>query len=434
MAPSAFSVAVQRTGEYNLHSFIDYGDPEMKVIKAADILLPAVEDMGRWSVIACDQFTSDRGYWDETRRFVGEAPSTLKMILPEVFIGTAEAENAGEKIAGYMKSCLEGKLFRTLPDSFMFVERSLGNGAVRHGIVAAVDLEAYEYKPEKDAVIKATEHTVEERLHKRIELRGSAPLELPHVIIFYADPDDTLIKKLSAEKAQLHMEYDFELMQGGGSICGWSVSGEKAAVLELSLNKMAGTCGSLAVGDGNHSLATAKLCWDRMKQGLIEAERETHCARYALAELVNVYDSGIRIEPIHRVISGSEVSGFGAFAEKRFRALEKHGAERRLTIGSASGERSIAVTGLTVAQLIDAADGIIAEYLDEHSGAVDYVHDDASAVEAGSRPGCAYILLPAVERKDIFEVVRRKELFPKKSFSIGNAREKRYYLECRKIR
>ena len=409
----------------------------MKVIKAADILLPAVEDMGRWSVIACDQFTSDIGYWEETRRLVGEAPSTLNMILPEAFIGTAEAEGAGEKISGYMKKYLDGDLFRKLPSSFMLVERSLGKGAVRHGIVAAVDLEAYEYKPEKEAKIKATEHTVEERLYKRIELRERALLELPHVIIFYSDPDDALIKKLSAEKMELNKEYDFELMQGGGSICGWSVSGERAAKLELALNEMLSpdeSGAALAVGDGNHSLATAKLCWDRIKQGLTEAERETHCARYALAELVNVYDGGIRIEPIHRVISGSDVSGFAAFAEKRFRAIEKPGRELTLTAGSAAGAHSIAVTGLTVAQLIDATDKMIAEYLKEHSGAVDYVHDDASAVEAGSRPGCAYILLPAVEKKDIFETVKKKELFPKKSFSIGNAREKRYYLECRKIR
>ncbi len=409
----------------------------MGIIKAADILLPTVADMGKWSVIACDQFTSDRGYWEETHRIVGDAPSTLHMILPEALMGSAEAEQARDSVSGYMHRYLSGNLFRELRDSFVSVERRLEDGTVRHGIVAAVDLDAYEYRPEKEAKIKATEHTVEERLWKRIELRETAELELPHVLVFYEDPEGVIEKTIRAGKEELPPEYDFELMQRGGHIKGRAISGEKARELERLLNEpfdSEAPGAVLAVGDGNHSLATAKLCWERRKAGLTEEEKRTHKARFALVELVNLFDGGIHIEPIHRVVSGTDAAGFVAFAEKSFQAIGRDGAERAVTVGTGSGSRTLPVRGLSPAQTVDAADRMIAEYLKEHGGAVDYIHDEASAVETGSRPDSAYILLPAVEKEEIFEVVRRKELFPKKCFSIGNAREKRYYLECRTIR
>lgn len=408
----------------------------MKTIKAADILLPDVGDMSRWSVIACDQFTSDRGYWDETRKTVGDAPSTLNMILPEALIGTPDAERARERVSGYMKSYLDSGLFRKLPGAFMYIEREFEDGTVRHGIVAAVDLEEYEYKPEKEAAIKATERTVEERLYKRIELKENAVLELPHVLIFYRDPSDHIVGQLRAWKPELNKEYEFELMQDGGHIKGWSVSGEKAAETERELNGLVSAegTGALAMGDGNHSLATAKLFWERIKSGLTDTEAETHPARYALAELVNIYDSGIRIEPIHRVISGSDVSDFTAFAGEHFAAFRRNGGEHLLRTGSAADECTIGISGLTVGQIVEETDRMIAEYLKEHGGAVDYIHDDETAVGMGRHPGCAFVLLPAVEKEEIFDTVKRKELFPKKCFSIGSAREKRYYLECRKIR
>ena len=405
----------------------------MDIIRSADILLPEVEDMSRWSVIACDQFTSDRGYWDETGRIVGEAPSTLNMILPEAMIGTAKSDEAREKIAGFMQKYLDGGVFRELKSSFMYVERTLESGTVRHGIIAAVDLEAYEYKPEKNAVIKASEHTVESRLFKRIELRETALLELPHVLIFYIDPDDALTKKLCDEKPDLKKEYDFELIQDGGRIAGWSVTGEKAADLERGLNDLAGS-EALAVGDGNHSLATAKLCWERIKTGLSNAEAQTHLARYALAELVNIYDSGIDIEPIHRVISGTDASAFEEFASDYFSSCSNAEGERWITVGSSISEQKIIMNGLTAGQIIESADRMISGFLKDHPGELDYIHDEESALELGRRHGSAYVLLPAVEREDIFDVVKRHELFPKKSFSIGSAREKRYYLECRRIR
>ena len=408
----------------------------MEIIRSADILLPDTADMSKWSVIACDQFTSDRGYWEETRRIVGDSPSTLNMILPEALIGTAEAEDAQDRITGCMGRYLDGGVFRELKDSFVYVERSLENGTVRHGIIAAVDLDAYEYKPEKDAKIKASENTVENRLIKRIELRETALLELPHVLIFYKDPADTLTQKLCAEKPELSREYDFELMQGGGRIAGWSVTGEKAGELERSLNRLIGTeeGAALAVGDGNHSLATAKLCWDRIRTGLSDKEAETHPARYSLAELVNVYDSGIDIEQIHRVVSGTDPSAFEAFAESYFLPFADTGAERGITVGACGVERRIKLSGLSAGQIIEAADVMISEYLKQHPGELDYIHDEGSALELGQKPGSAYVLMPAVEREDIFETVKRHELFPKKSFSIGSAREKRYYLECRKIK
>lgn len=411
----------------------------MPAVKAADILLPRNADLSKWSVIACDQYTSDISYWKKVEEYAEASPTTYRLILPEAYLGLPEAEGATERISNCMEQYLNDKVFRCIQDSFIYVKREMLNGTVRHGVVGAVDLECYDWRPEAVNKIKATERTVEERLYKRLEVRQKVCLELPHVLVFYSDKEDALTCSLEKRTALLEPAYDFELMQGGGRITGYALSAGIAEavekyfnMLELEAEKNSETM--LAVGDGNHSLATAKLNWDRIKENLSPGEREIHPARYALVELINVYDSGIEIEPIHRVVKGVDTETFTAFYRHKLETIGSHGTEYTVEAGNAAENTELYVCLESVGALIAATDIIISEYISENGGEVDYIHDRESATEIGSLPDSAYILLPAVKKDDIFKTASRGEIFPKKSFSIGHAAEKRYYLEARRIK
>lgn len=413
----------------------------MSEIKRANLLLPCGNELSKWSVIACDQFTSSPEYWEETEKSVGDAPSTLRMILPEAYLGTEKAEDSPRRTAEKMHEYLTGGVLREIPGAFLYVERTVRSGKIRHGILAAVDLEAYDYRPESDADIKATEKTVEDRLWKRLEVRKTASLELPHILIFYNDPACIVSAELEKDKQSLSKEYDFDLMQGGGHIKGWSVQGEAAERLEKQLNglKEKGEnregllSAAFAVGDGNHSLATAKLNWEEIRKTLPEEEKETHPARYALAELVNVYDTGVEILPIHRIIKNADNEGFIGFCEKWYRDNSRPGAEKTVTVGIGGQRAEIPVSGLGTGELVELTDRCLQAYLEANGGEEDYIHDDDTAVKLGSEKGSGYVLLPEVQREEIFDTVAHRRIFPKKCFSIGSAKDKRYYLECRQI-
>ena len=407
----------------------------MQIVRPADILLPASAEPEKWSVIACDQFTSDRQYWEETCRIVGNSPSTLHMILPEAWIGTERADAAPMRITEKMHQYLKEGVFRELPSAMIAVERTMQDGTVRKGIVAAVDLEAYDYRPESEAPIKATERTVEERLLKRLEMRENAVLELPHTLVFYDDPEHTVTAELDAIRNKSEKQYGFQLMQNGGAISGASLQGEAAERLENAFQRLADRKETVfAAGDGNHSLATAKLCWERMKPDLSEREKREHPARFALVELVNLYDEGVRIESIHRLLRGTDNRDFLHFAKEYFRDTGEAGGIKTIIAGIGKKQAEIAIRGMSAGEIVKAADEMIGRYLSKHGGTEDYIHDASSAVELGSEKNNAYLLLPAVEREEIFSVIRNGMIFPQKSFSIGNARDKRYYLECRRIR
>ena len=407
----------------------------MGIIKTADILLPEAVEMEKWSVIACDQFTSDREYWRETYRIVGDSPSSLHMILPEAWIGREEAEGAADRIAERMLRCQREGIFRECRNAMIAVERQMQNGKIRRGIVAAVDLEAYDFRPDVPAAIKATEKTVEERLVKRLELREKASLEAPHILVFFDDPEHRIDAELKSLQAEMREEYSFELMQGGGWIRGSSLRNAAAERLERAFEELTENRESvLAAGDGNHSLATAKLCWDQRKKTLSTREREMHPARYALVELVNAYDEGVEIEPIHRVLLGTDSRGFAAYAAEYFRRRSQDGGVRTVIAGTSGGEKRIEISGLSTGEIVSAADGLIEEYARLHGGTEDYIHGDGAARTIGSGEHAAFLLLPEVKREDLFSVVRKGTIFPRKSFSIGSARDKRYYLEYRRIR
>lgn len=400
----------------------------MHIVTSTDILLPRAEDMGAWSVIACDQFTSEPEYWAAAEARAAEKPSTLSLMLPEAWLHTARADGADGRIADTMRRYLAEGVFQTVPDSFIYVERTLSDGRVRRGLVAALDLEQYDFTGTQRTSVRSTEGTVEERLPPRVNIRRSAPLEMPHTLLLMDDRTDSVLSLAEKAKDTLEKVYDFDLMLGGGHIAGWRVSGETKAAVQSALDALdnaalqrekygdAAENGKLtfAVGDGNHSLAAAKRFWEEKRETLPENERETDPARFALVEIENIHEPSLDFEPIHRVIFDTDTSAFAA--EFTAHRTEWEAEDKTL------GER------------VAAAESFCRAYIAAHGGYIDYIHGDDTARSFGEKPNCVAVLLPPVEKSGLFLSVLKNGALPKKSFSMGNARDKRYYLECRKIR
>ncbi len=393
----------------------------MSLFTPADILLPASADMTKWSCIACDQFTSEPEYWQEAERIVGSSPSTLRLMLPEAWLGIRDSAAETRKIYEAMADYVNQDVFRLLPESYVYVERTLPSGAVRRGLVGKLDLEGYDWAEGTATPVRATEGTVESRLPARVEVRRGAVLEMPHIMVFINDAGNTIIPSAAGGEEL----YDFDLMLGGGHIRGSRVTGEAARALTARLDAMEGEI-KYAMGDGNHSLAAAKLCWEGIKPKLSEAQRASHPARYALVELVNIHDEAVTFEPIHRVLTGTRSRGFIEEAAARL----PRGRGQTVTV--LAGERELSFdTGLPLGKLVELTDELVSEWSAERGGDPDYIHGDEEARAIVKRTSGAGILLPRLEKSALFEDIARLGPYPKKSFSIGHARDKRYYLECR---
>lgn len=395
----------------------------MRVFTPADILLPRVDDMTKWSCIACDQFTAEPEYWQEAERIVGSAPSTLRLMLPEAWLGVRDSAAETRKIYAAMKDYVNRGIFRTVEDSFVYVERTLPSGAVRRGLVGKLDLECYDWAPGSATPVRATEGTVESRLPARVEVRRGATLEMPHIMVFIDDPENAVIPSAAGGEVL----YDFELMLGGGHIRGSRVTGEAAERLTAALEAPEGSV-RFAMGDGNHSLAAAKRCWEQIKRNLPESELETHPARYALAEIVNIHDEAVTFEPIHRVLLETVPRGFIEEAAARL----PRGKGQAVTLLAGRREMEIE-TGMPLGALVALVDELLGDWRREHSGEPDYIHGDEEARALGGRPSSVGVLLPRLEKAELFPYITEHGPYPKKSFSIGHARDKRYYLECRAI-
>lgn len=396
----------------------------------ADILLPQNTPLEKWAVIACDQFTSDRQYWDVVRENVADVSSTFSMVFPEIDLNN----NALERIASIRKSMqenLEKDVFTQYPQSFIYVERTLLNGVIRPGVIGAVDLEQYHYDPRKMPTIGATEQTVLERVPPRIAIRREAELEFSHVILFCNDIKNRILKPLSEKKMSLKKLYDFELMQGGGHISGWLINGDEAEELAQRLldyqNHAVGT--AFLVADGNHSLVTAKCWYEELKQKNPNKDLSNHPARYALVELENILDPSINFEPIHRVI-------FQTDAKKLLSDMQtisgSDGCPISWIAGNKRGTVTIQVPGdeLPVAVLQRFLD----RWLAENPGVIDYVHDTVAVENLAKAKDTLGLLLPAFDKEALFAFGAAGKILPRKTFSLGHSREKRYYLEGRKIR
>ncbi|MBR3474317.1 MAG: DUF1015 domain-containing protein [Oscillospiraceae bacterium] len=412
------------------------------IFQPADILLPKDADMEKWAVIACDQFTSDQAYWDRVRAKAGDAPSTINLILPEAELGSAgEAEHIA-RINRTMRDYMEQGVFAVYPDSYVYVERTLENGTIRKGLIGKIDLDAYDYNPGSVSGVRATEKTVPERIPPRQRVRRDAPIELPHILMLCDDHEKKLIEPVAAKKDGMKKLYDFELMEGGGRIRGWLVAHEDARAFDQALTEycahvaekytgLPGVPMVFAVGDGNHSLATAKSCYEELKAAHPGEDLSEHPARYALVELENIHDEAQVFEPIHRVVVNTE-------PEKLLAALQDYCAPGGYPVQWYSGDKTGTVT-LDPARS-ELPVGVLQAFLDKYlkedkqPGEIDYIHDDDALIALARQDKAIGFLLPAMEKSSLFRGVIRDGALPRKTFSMGHSREKRYYLEGRRIR
>lgn len=395
----------------------------MAIFNTADILLPKDTDLTKWSVVACDQYTSQPEYWEKAEKIVGNSPSTLNLIFPEAYLLQGDERIA--KINAKMSEYLEKNLFCEHKNSLIYIERTIGN-RVRKGLIGAVDLEAYDYKKGSKSAIRATEGTVLERIPPRVKIRKNAPLELPHIMLLCDDTNNTIIEPLEfAEKTKL---YDFELMQNGGHLAGWELSPDavKSTLSAIDTLYESAPDGLLfAVGDGNHSLATAKACWDECKKNLSPKDAETHPARFCLVELENIHSPALEFEPIHRVVFNCEPN---ALVEK----LKSDCGGNDFYIECVIGTQKEKI-GLS-AEKSQLAVGVVQGFLDDVGAEVDYIHGEDVVLDLAKNENTLGILLPKPEKSALFASVIADGALPRKTFSMGEANEKRFYMEAKRIK
>ena len=415
----------------------------------AHILLPSEQvPLEQWGCIACDQFTSDRSYWQRAEETAAGAPSTLNLILPEVYLEDGDADARVEKIHATMQDYAKNVLTRAV-DGFIYVERTEQSGRVRQGLVGRVDLEAYSYRRGEKCTVRPSECTVESRIPPRMKVRTGAALETPHIMMLADDPDCTLIEPIAAHKDSLPKVYEGELMLGGGHVAGWAV--EDPALIAQIENALT-VLGSqeefdkkypdatrrdpltLAVGDGNHSLATAKACYEEQKKGKTPEEYLALPARYALVEVVNNHDDALQFEPIHRVLFGVDHEKFMEEFKKFYpNTHEGKGEGHTIEVCWAGHDEFITVPDPKVQLAVGTLQAFIDEYLKKFGGEVDYIHGDEVTRELGGKPGNMGFLLPAMGKEQLFKTVMADGVLPRKTFSMGHAHDKRFYIECRKI-
>lgn len=443
---------------------MDFADIGLKV---PEILLPAEGvDLHRWAVIACDQYTSEPDYWRRVENLVGDAPSTLRLIFPEVYL---EDEGADERIAAInraMDSYLAEGVLRPLEPGFILLDRETAHVPSRKGLVVALDLEAYDYRSGADSLIRATEGTIVDRLPPRIRVRQDASLELPHIMVLIDDPGRTVIEPLF--ERDLPALYDVELMEKGGRVRGWQVSepeliGQVAKALRdlaeprsfASRYQVEGQAPMLyAMGDGNHSFATAKAIWEQIKaEAKNPAEVMDHPARWALVELVNLHDPGLEFEAIHRVLFDVdpkrllvELAAWLGSQGARIRQLvpgEVSGlddavnvADAAQRIGWVAGDQFglFEIENAPAQLAVGSLQVFLDQWLEKNGGRIDYVHGADVVTRLGAEPGQIGFLLPAISKFELFRSIIVDGALPRKTFSMGEADEKRFYLECRKIK
>lgn len=412
----------------------------MNIFKSADILLPQNVDLTKWAVIACDQFTSDPEYWQRVRKAAGDEPSTIHMILPEAELGSADEAQLVGLINASMERYLSNGVFKTYHNSYIYVERTLADGSVRPGLLGVVDLDAYDYRPGSESLVRATEKTVLERIPPRQRVRKDAAVELPHVLMLCDDDKKQLIEPLAQAAASLPLLYDFELMEQGGRIRGWLVQGDVARSFDERLADFSATISEkyadldgapvlLAVGDGNHSLATAKSCYEALKNANPDQDLSNHPARYSLVELQNIHDPSLEFAPIHRIITNVDteklLNDINAICAEDGYCVDwvVKGQKGTIYLDPSLGELAVAV-------LQDFLD----RWLEENVGEIDYIHGDEEVAALAQQNDAIGFLLPSMEKHQLFRGVISGGVLPRKTFSMGHAREKRYYLEGRKIR
>lgn len=439
-------------------------------IKVPEILLPKKLDTKTWATVACDQYTQDREYWRKAQEETKNQPSTLNMIFPEVYLNDSDKDERINKIRTTMKNYLEEGIFDSPKKEFIYIERTTSHGRTRKGLVVAIDLEKYEWKPFSSALIRATEATIVERIPPRMKIRDGAPLELPHIMLLVNDPEKLLVEKAGTLAKKTNSIYSGNLMLDGGSIKGWAICAqEEMEQIGESLNALAkqntysdGSVFMFAVGDGNHSLATAKAVWENYKKENPSAKDDVeNSVRYALVEIVNIYDEGLTFEPIHRVLFNinprellkdlctklegtiEEVSSQQELEEK----VKKSACNFGFTF--LENEKNIfillktKIKELAVSRFQPVLDDFLKNAPKSHvcdekgchlvSAEIDYIHGSEEIFRLGKQENATGILLPPIAKDSFFATISTRGPLPRKSFSMGEADEKRFYLECRKL-
>jgi len=428
-------------------------------VQVPQVYLPKADvELTKWAVIACDQFTSQPEYWQKVEQIVGGNPSTLNLTFPEVYLeGAGESERI-QSIQSGMLSVLHSGVLEA-HESMVYVERSV-NGRTRKGLVLALDLEHYDYNRGSSSLIRATEGTIVERLPPRMKIREGAALEFPHILVLIDDAQRTVIEPLQAAKMSMEKLYDFDLMLDSGHLAGYQVNEQLEAGVIAALRELArpesfetryGVEGQpvllFAMGDGNHSLATAKAIWEKLKPSV----SMQHPARYALVEIENVHDEALEFEPIHRVLFGLKqdiLPAMQTYFGKDFSFSPAASLDEMVKrVDAATGpKQAIGVMGASapfgVMELANPASnlpvGTLQAFLDgflKAGGAekIDYVHGADVTAQLGSQPGNVGFYLPGMHKSDLFKTVILDGALPRKTFSMGEAREKRFYMEARKI-
>lgn len=430
----------------------------MKIFNAFDVLIPdkeRVKNINLWPVIAVDQFTSQPEYWEKVRELVKNNYSSYYLVFPEAEFSSSSMlfnPERVKKINDAMREYLDKNIFKEYKNSYVYVERKLLDGSIRTGIIGVVDLERYDYKPEGKAAIRATEKTVIERIPPRKAIRENAPLELTHVLMLCDDIENNLIAPFEHNKNKLIKLYDIDLMLGGGNITGWLVTGEEAEKfnnrLEDYVNKKSyknNTSLIFAVGDGNHSLATAKECYEELKRKNPDKDLSSHPARYAMVELENIHDSAQKFEPVHRILKNVDVEDLLKNIKKICVNNNDEDKNNSWPVEWVSGDKGgvLYVDKNLGALVTEVLQNYLDNYMAENRGKnenknknieIDFIHEDAALknLAASSKNNIGF-LLPPIDKKQFFSWIETNGILPRKTFSMGHAQEKRYYLEARKI-
>ena len=405
----------------------------MKIIKEYPILLPCNVDMQKWAVIACDQYTTDKNYWNKLESYVGTAPSTLHLIFPEIYLKSKNIEHRIDKIDSTMSDYLSNNVFSEI-NGFILTERDIGNGKKRIGLIACVDLEEYDYLSDNTS-IRPTEETIEDRLPIRIHIREKAPIELPHILLLMDDENHTILEPLIKNKNEFEKLYDFNLNMNGGHICGYkipysdSINKKFDALLdkELQISKYGKNANLLfAVGDGNHSMATAKKCWENIKNSLDKESRKNHPARFALVEIINIYDEALELHPIHRNILNCNPDEF-------CKNLQNHlTGNGTLTVITPTGERKLSCPECAEQTIIQVQNFL--EKQKKNGITIEYVHEEETVRLDAEKENCVGIIMPSFPKNRLFDYTVNVGKLPKKAFSIGEERTKKYYIEAKRIK
>ena len=418
----------------------------MAIFKPADILIPQNVDFTKWSVVACDQYTSEREYWEDVKNIVGDSPSTLNIIFPEVYLEDGDGDERIKKINSTMEEYINKGIFRKLNDTFIYVKRTQPNGKTRHGIVGMLDLEEYDFSKGSQSKVRATEGTIIERIPPRQRIRKNAPLEAPHILILIDDREKAVVEPLENQINDFEKIYDFDLMKNSGHIVGYNVNESAKKNILDAIEKLGDKADfeakygvkdkgvlMFAAGDGNHSLAAAKEYYEQLKAAYPDEDFSDHPARYALVEIVNLHSPALQFEAIHRIVTDVDVEDLLSKMSVALHIKKEGKGQTFYTIYKGKKKKCVIdrpTSKLTVGSLQRFLDS----YLAQNGGKIDYIHGEDVVEGLAKEKNSIGFILPDMGKEELFPTVIHDGALPRKTFSMGHAQDKRYYTECRKIR